>query len=81
MSSTLVSDYMLCLPDKELLQNKLRELTELALESCEGNDERILYGLRINFKTIDFNVFSSYPKGYYMNIYYFRGGFAVAVWL
>ncbi len=35
MSPTLVSDYQLCLPDKELLQRKLRELTELALESEE----------------------------------------------
>ena len=32
MSPTLVSDYTLCLPDKKLLQEKLRELTELALE-------------------------------------------------
>ena len=39
MSPTLVSDYTLCLPDKELLQNKLRELTELALESGEDADE------------------------------------------
>ena len=39
MSSTLVSDYTLHLPDKELLQNKLRELTELALESSEGDEE------------------------------------------
>ena len=39
MSPTLVSDYTLCLPDKELLQNKLRELTELALESSEGDEE------------------------------------------
>lgn len=38
MSPTLVSDYTLCLPDKELLQNKLRELTELALESSEGDE-------------------------------------------
>lgn len=36
MSPTLVSDYTLCLPDKKLLQNKLRELTELALESGEA---------------------------------------------
>ena len=35
MSPTLVSDYTLCLPDKELLKDKLRELTELALESGE----------------------------------------------
>ena len=35
MSPTLVSDYTLCLPDKKLLKDKLRELTELALESGE----------------------------------------------
>ena len=39
MSPTLVADYRLCLPDKTLLQNKLRELTELALESGEGNED------------------------------------------
>ena len=39
MSPTLVSDYTLCLPDKEVLQNKLRELTELALESGGNEDE------------------------------------------
>lgn len=39
MSPTLVSDYTLCLPDKEVLQNKLRELTELALESGEDEEE------------------------------------------
>jgi len=39
MSPTLVSDYTLCLPDKEVLQNKLRELTELALESGEDDEE------------------------------------------
>ena len=39
MSPTLVSDYTLHLPDKKLLQNKLRELTELALESGEGDEE------------------------------------------
>ena len=38
MSPTLVADYRLCLPDKTLLQNKLRELTELALESGEGDE-------------------------------------------
>lgn len=37
MSPTLVADYKLCLPDKALLQNKLRELTELALENSESN--------------------------------------------
>ncbi len=35
LSPTLVSDYTLCLPDKALLQNKLRELTEIALENEE----------------------------------------------
>ena len=39
MSPTLVSDYTLYLPDKKLLQNKLRELTELALESGAGDEE------------------------------------------
>ena len=39
MSPTLVSDYTLYLPDKKLLQNKLRELTELALESGAGDKE------------------------------------------
>lgn len=38
MSPTLVSSYHLCLPDKKLLREKLRELTELALERGE-NDE------------------------------------------
>ena len=38
MSPTLVSDYRLCLPDKKLLQNKLRELTELALEHEKENE-------------------------------------------
>ena len=32
MSPTLVADYKLCLPDKEALQAKLRELTSIALE-------------------------------------------------
>ena len=35
MSPTMVADYTLHLPDKRLLENKLRELTELALESEE----------------------------------------------
>ena len=35
---TMVADYTLHLPDKAILQNKLRELTELALESGEGNE-------------------------------------------
>ena len=39
MSPTMVADYTLHLPDKQLLQNKLRELTELALESGAGDEE------------------------------------------
>ena len=38
MSPTLVADYTLHLPDKTILQNKLRELTELALESGESDE-------------------------------------------
>lgn len=34
MSPTMVADYTLHLPNKEVLQSKLRELTELALESA-----------------------------------------------
>jgi predicted nuclease of restriction endonuclease-like (RecB) superfamily len=32
MSPTMVSDYTLCLPDKKVLQNKLRELTDIVME-------------------------------------------------
>ena len=39
MSPTMVADYTLHLPDKAILQNKLRELTEPALESGEGNED------------------------------------------
>lgn len=39
LSATLVSDYTLSLPDKNLLRNKLQELTDLALESGESDDE------------------------------------------
>ena len=39
MSPALVADYRLCLPDKALLKNKLRELTELALENGEDSAE------------------------------------------
>lgn len=39
MSPTMVADYTLHLPDKTILQNKLRELTELALENVDGNEE------------------------------------------
>ena len=35
LSPALVSDYTLCLPDKVLLQKKLRELTDIALEKEE----------------------------------------------
>ena len=38
MSPTMVADYTLHLPDKAIPQNKLRELTKLALESGEGNE-------------------------------------------
>ncbi len=36
MSPTLVSDYTLRLPDKQILKDKLQELTELALEDDEN---------------------------------------------
>jgi hypothetical protein len=39
MSPTMVADYTLHLPDKAILQNKLREITELALESESGDTE------------------------------------------
>lgn len=39
LSATLVSDYTLSLPDKDLLRNKLQELTDLALENDELMDE------------------------------------------
>ena len=35
LSPTMVADYTLHLPDKSALQNKLRELTELAMENEE----------------------------------------------
>ena len=35
ISPTLVSDYKLCLPDKEALQAKLREVTDIALEQAD----------------------------------------------
>ena len=40
LSPTLVSDYTLRLPDKKLLQGKLRELTNLALEAGENEGEQ-----------------------------------------
>lgn len=39
LSATLVSDYTLSLPDKNLLRNKLQELTDLALESGESDNK------------------------------------------
>lgn len=39
MSPTLVSDYTLCLPDKQVLKNKLQELAELALENGDEISE------------------------------------------
>ena len=39
MSPTLVSDYTLCLPDKQILKDKLQELAELALEDSEDISE------------------------------------------
>ena len=39
LSPTLVSDYRLCLPDKKLLQDKLREITDVALEDEESAEE------------------------------------------
>ena len=41
ISPTLVSDYTLHLPDKKLLQSKLRELTDLALESGGSSEKRM----------------------------------------
>lgn len=38
MSPTMVANYTLHLPDKSILQNKLHELTELALESGESDE-------------------------------------------
>ena len=39
LSPTLVSDYRLCLPNKKLLQDKLREITDIALEDAESTEE------------------------------------------
>ena len=38
MSPTMAADYTLHLPDKAILQSKLRELTELALEGGEDDE-------------------------------------------
>ncbi|RCX19499.1 putative nuclease of restriction endonuclease-like (RecB) superfamily [Anaerobacterium chartisolvens] len=45
LSPALVAQYQLHLPNKELLQSKLRELTEIA--ESEGNDEECPYFLAI----------------------------------
>lgn len=39
LSPTMVADYTLHLPNKTVLQNKLRELTELAIENGESSEE------------------------------------------
>ena len=39
MSPTLVSDYTLYLPDKKVLKDKLRELTEIVLDVEHGDEE------------------------------------------
>ena len=39
MSPMLVSDYTLYLPDKKILQDKLRELTEVVLDTEHGDAE------------------------------------------
>ncbi len=39
LSPTLVSDYRLCLPDKKMLEDKLREITDIALENEESVDD------------------------------------------
>jgi len=39
LSPTLVSDYRLCLPDKKMLEDKLREITDIALENEESGDD------------------------------------------
>ncbi len=39
LSPTLVSDYTLCLPDKQILRNKLQELAGLALENSNESIE------------------------------------------
>ncbi len=39
LSPTLVSDYRLCLPDKKMLEDKLREITDIALEDEAADEE------------------------------------------
>ena len=39
MSTTMVADYTLHLPDKTVLQNKLREIADLALENKKNNTD------------------------------------------
>ena len=38
LSPALIADYKLCLPDKQILENKLRELTEIAENSVAGEE-------------------------------------------
>ena len=40
LSPTMIADYKLHLPDKDILEKKLRELTELAESAIDDNDER-----------------------------------------
>jgi hypothetical protein len=40
MSPVLIAKYQTCLPDKEILQNKLRELREMAEVESVTDDER-----------------------------------------
>lgn len=41
MSQTLVYDYILCLPDKQILKDELQELAELALEDGEDISDEL----------------------------------------
>ena len=39
MSPTMVADYTLHLPNKQMLQEKLRELTDMAMETEQGDTD------------------------------------------
>ena len=39
MSPAMIADYKLHLPDRHILENKLRELTELAESTADEDDE------------------------------------------
>ena len=41
MSQTLVYDYILCPPDKQILKDELQELAELALEDGEDISDEL----------------------------------------